>query len=253
VKIGPFTVLGVLGEGGMGRVYLGRTDKGARVALKVIRSDLAADREFRARFRQEIDAASRVRSPRTVAVLGADPDAESPWLATEYVPAPSLRDAVADHGPLPADAVRLLGVGLAEALEAIHGAGVVHRDLKPPNVLLADDGPRVIDFGIARAADATAVTRTGTVIGTPATSPPNRSRTGARARRRTSSGSAACCCTPPPGARRSAPATPQQCSTACCTSTRTWRASPRASRPPSRPAWTATRPGARTPGRCGRR
>jgi eukaryotic-like serine/threonine-protein kinase len=167
VKIGPYTVLGVLGEGGMGRVYLGRTDKGARVALKVIRSDLAADREFRARFRQEIDAASRVRSPRTVAVLGADPDAESPWLATEYVPAPSLRDAVADHGPLPADAVRLLGVGLAEALEAIHGAGVVHRDLKPPNVLLADDGPRVIDFGIARAADATAVTRTGTVIGTP--------------------------------------------------------------------------------------
>ena len=165
--VGPFTVLRLLGEGGMGQVHLGRSPDGALAAVKVIRADLAADREFRARFRQEVELASRVRSPRTVAVLAADPHAAAPWLATEYVPAPSLREVVGAHGPLPADALRRLGAGLAEGLTAIHAAGVVHRDLKPGNVLLAEDGPRIIDFGIARAADGTMLTRTGAVIGTP--------------------------------------------------------------------------------------
>lgn len=165
--IGPFTIRRVLGEGGMGKVYLGRRRDGVLAAVKVVRAELAGDPEFRARFRQEVAAAGRVRGAYTAALLGADPDAAAPWLATEYVPAPSLREAVARHGPMPADSVRLLGIGLAEALAAIHAAGVVHRDLKPANVLLAHDGPRVIDFGIARAADATTLTRTGAVIGTP--------------------------------------------------------------------------------------
>lgn len=151
----------------MGRVYVGRTRAGIEAAVKVIRSDLAGDPEFRARFGHEIEAARRVRSPYTVALLGADPDGDPPWMATEYVPAPSLRETVAAHGPLPPEQVRLLGIGLAEALAAIHAAGVVHRDLKPANVLLGPDGPRVIDFGIARAADSTVLTRTGSVIGSP--------------------------------------------------------------------------------------
>jgi serine/threonine protein kinase len=165
--IGPFTIRRVLGEGGMGKVYLGRRRDGALAAVKVVRAELAGDAEFRARFRQEVAAAGRVRGAYTAELLGADPDAAAPWLATEYVPAPSLREAVGTHGPMPAESVRLLGIGLAEALGAIHAAGVVHRDLKPGNVLLAPDGPRVIDFGIARAADATTLTRTGAVIGTP--------------------------------------------------------------------------------------
>lgn len=166
-SVGPFTIHRVLGEGGMGRVYLGRTRDGREAAVKVVRAGLADDAEFRARFRQEVAAASRVRGPYTAALLDADPDAAAPWMATEYVPAPSLREAVSEHGPMPTEAVRRLGIGLADALTAIHAVGVVHRDLKPGNVLLAHDGPKVIDFGIARAADATTLTRTGAVIGTP--------------------------------------------------------------------------------------
>ncbi|MCW0214614.1 MAG: serine/threonine protein kinase [Pseudonocardia sp.] len=165
--LGRFTVRRVLGEGGMGRVYLGQARDGTTAAIKVIRSDLAGDAEFRARFGHEVEAASRVRGPYIAEVLGAEPDGDPPWLATEYVPAPSLREAVVLHGPMPESAVRLLGVGLAEALTAVHAAGVVHRDMKPANVLLAESGPKVIDFGIARAADATALTRTGAVVGSP--------------------------------------------------------------------------------------
>ncbi|GAY09932.1 serine/threonine-protein kinase [Pseudonocardia sp. N23] len=166
-SVGPFTIHRVLGEGGMGRVYLGRSRDGREAAVKVVRAALADDPEFRARFRQEVAAAARVHGTYTAALLGADPDAPAPWMATEYVPAPSLRDAIVEHGPMPAESVRRLGIGLADALAAIHAAGVVHRDLKPGNVLLAHDGPKVIDFGIARAADATTLTRTGAVIGTP--------------------------------------------------------------------------------------
>ncbi|GAA1875927.1 hypothetical protein GCM10009836_66510 [Pseudonocardia ailaonensis] len=165
--LGGFTLTRLLGEGGMGRVYLGRNRAGVQAAVKVVRADLAGDPEFRARFGHEIEAATRVRSPYTAALLAADAAADPPWMATEYVPAPSLRDAVSLHGPMPPEQVRLLGVGLADALAAIHAAGIVHRDLKPANVLLGPDGPRVIDFGIARAADATMLTRTGAVVGTP--------------------------------------------------------------------------------------
>jgi Protein kinase domain len=156
-----------LGSGGMGRVYLAFTPGGRPVAVKVIRPDLGDDSQFRARFRQEIAAARRVRGLFTAEVLDGDPDGSPPWLVTAYVPGPSLASAVADHGPMPVPTVLLLLAGVAEALQAIHGAGLVHRDLKPSNVLLAGDGPRVIDFGIARAAQATALTGTGMRVGSP--------------------------------------------------------------------------------------
>jgi serine/threonine protein kinase len=156
-----------LGAGGMGRVYLAFTAGGRAVALKVVRPELGDDRDFRERFRQEVAAARRVNGLYTAQVLDADPDARPPWLVTAYVPGPSVYEAVAGHGPLPTDTVLLLMAGIAEALQVIHGAGLVHRDLKPSNVLLAADGPRVIDFGIARAADATSMTRTGMAIGSP--------------------------------------------------------------------------------------
>jgi serine/threonine protein kinase len=151
----------------MGRVFLGRSAGGRPVAVKVIRSELAADPDFRGRFRREVAAARRVNGLFTAMVVDADVDAEEPWLATAYVPGPSLAEAVRDHGPLPTGSVLALTAGLAESLAAIHAAGVVHRDLKPPNVLLAEDGPRVIDFGISRAAEATSMTRAGFVIGSP--------------------------------------------------------------------------------------
>ena len=151
----------------MGRVFLGRSAGGRPVAVKVIRSELASDPDFRGRFRREVAAARRVNGLFTAMVVDADVDAEEPWLATAYVPGPSLAEAVREHGPLPANSVLALTAGLAESLAAIHAAGVVHRDLKPPNVLLAEDGPRVIDFGISRAAEATSMTRAGFVIGSP--------------------------------------------------------------------------------------
>ncbi|MEY9841799.1 protein kinase [Streptacidiphilus sp. EB103A] len=166
-QLGGYRLLARLGAGGMGRVYLARSRGGRRVALKVIRPELADDPDFRARFAREVASARAVSGAFTVAVLDADPEAATPWLATEYVPGPSLSAAVREHGPLPLDSVRALAAGLAEALEAIHAAGVVHRDLKPSNVLLAADGPRVIDFGISRAAEATELTRTGMVVGSP--------------------------------------------------------------------------------------
>ncbi|MGI5479922.1 protein kinase domain-containing protein [Streptomyces lavendofoliae] len=156
-----------LGAGGMGKVYLSYTPGGRPVAIKVIRPDFAEDAEFRRRFAQEVQAAQRVQGLYTAPVIDSDTDARQPWLATAYVPGPSLADAVQVHGRLPVDTVLLLVAGIAEALQVIHGAGIVHRDLKPANVLLAADGPRVIDFGIARAADATSLTGSGVTIGTP--------------------------------------------------------------------------------------
>ena len=149
--VGEFKLLGRLGAGGMGEVFLGATRSGRPVAVKVIRPEVAADPAFRARFVREVAAARQVGGFWTASVVAADPDAETPWLATEYVPGPSLQQAVSEHGPLPVPAVRVVGARLAEALSAIHAAGLVHRDLKPANVLLAPDGPKVIDFGIARA------------------------------------------------------------------------------------------------------
>ncbi|MFJ9745152.1 serine/threonine-protein kinase [Streptomyces chartreusis] len=156
-----------LGAGGMGRVYLSHTQGGRPVAIKVVRPELADDQDFRRRFRREVEAARRVRGAYTAELIDADAEGTPPWLATLYVPGPSLAQAVSRRGPLPVPAVLWLMAGVAEALQAIHGAGIVHRDLKPSNVLLAADGPRVIDFGISLAADATFRTATGSAVGTP--------------------------------------------------------------------------------------
>jgi len=165
-----------LGFGGMGRVYLAFTPGGRPVALKMIRTEFGDDEEFRARFGQEVAAAQRVHGLFTAQVLDADPDAPEPWLATSYVPGLSLREAVSRHGPLPRSTVLLLIAGTAEALQAIHSVGIVHRDLKPANVILAADGPRVIDFGIARAAAAPALTKRGSMVGSPRFMAPEQAR-----------------------------------------------------------------------------
>ncbi|MFI6949515.1 serine/threonine-protein kinase [Streptomyces sp. NPDC050422] len=168
LSIGAYRLLGRLGAGGMGRVYLGRSAGGRTVAVKVVHPHFALDEQFRARFRREVDAARRIGAQWTAPVLDADPDAPVPWVAHGYVAGPPLSAAVTDHGPLPESAVRTLGAGLAEALAAVHGQGLIHRDVKPSNVLLALDGPRLIDFGIARAIDATAsLTSTGVSVGSP--------------------------------------------------------------------------------------
>lgn len=167
--IGPYRLLGRLGSGGMGRVYLGRSSGGRTVAVKVVHPHFALDEEFRARFRREVDAARRVGGDWTAPVLDADPEASVPWVATGYAAGPSLADAVRDlPSPLPAHSVRVLVAGLAEALAHVHGLGLVHRDVKPSNVMLTMDGPRLIDFGIARATDGTAsLTSTGVSVGSP--------------------------------------------------------------------------------------
>jgi eukaryotic-like serine/threonine-protein kinase len=164
---GPYRLLSVLGGAGIGRVHLGRTDKGVRVAVRVIRPEFAADPWFRACLRDEVEVVTRVRGPRVAALLDADAEADVPWLATEYVPAPSLATVLSRSGPLSVDGVRRLGVELVEALEAIHDAGAVHRNLKPGNVLITADGPRVVDVGITRAAAASPLTRGGGLVGTP--------------------------------------------------------------------------------------
>jgi eukaryotic-like serine/threonine-protein kinase len=166
-RIGPYRLCGILGAGGMGRVFLGVSVDGDQVAVKVIRADLAMDPEFRARFRREVTVARKVSSRFTAPLIGADADGSVPWLATAYVTGPSLADAVAQRGRLPAASVLELAAGLAEGVSAIHSAGVIHRDLKPSNVLLAQDGPRVIDFGISVAAETSPLTRTGLLIGSP--------------------------------------------------------------------------------------
>ncbi|MGX1505300.1 UNVERIFIED_CONTAM: hypothetical protein RKD43_003925 [Streptomyces graminofaciens] len=167
-SIGAYRLLGRLGAGGMGRVYLGRSAGGRTVAVKVVHPHFALDDEFRARFRREVEAARRVGGEWTAPVLDAGPDEPVPWVATGYVAGPSLTQAVTDHGALPVHAVRVLGAGLARALVAVHALGLVHRDVKPSNVLLTLEGPRLIDFGIARATDGTAsLTSTGVSVGSP--------------------------------------------------------------------------------------
>ncbi|NGN66344.1 serine/threonine protein kinase [Streptomyces sp. A7024] len=167
-EISGYALRARLGEGGMGTVYLSHTRGGRPVALKVVRREYGNDPEFRRRFGREVEAARRVQGPFTAAVLDSNTEGAQPWLASEYVSGPSLSAAVGQYGPLPSATVLQLMAGVAEALKMIHAAGVIHRDLKPSNVLLAADGPRVIDFGIARAADATALTGTDVRLGTPA-------------------------------------------------------------------------------------
>ncbi|MFD7410379.1 protein kinase domain-containing protein [Kitasatospora purpeofusca] len=164
-QAGPYVLAGRLGAGGMGAVYLGRAAGGRTVAVKVVRPELAGDGSFRARFRQEVAAARRVSGAFTAPVVDADTEAEVPWMATAFVAGVSLQRAVSAHGPLPEGTLRTLVAGLAEALGEVHRAELIHRDLKPGNVLLALDGPHVIDFGISRAADDTGLTTTGSVIG----------------------------------------------------------------------------------------
>jgi hypothetical protein len=165
--VAGYRLVARLGAGGMGRVYLSHTRGGRPVAIKVVRPELADDPAFRRRFRREVEAARRVRGAYTAELVDADTDGALPWLATLYVPGPSLTAAVARRGPLPVSAVLWLTAGVAEALQAIHSAGVVHRDLKPSNVLLAADGPRVIDFGISVTAGVSSHTATGSTVGTP--------------------------------------------------------------------------------------
>ncbi|MFC9268261.1 protein kinase [Streptomyces zhihengii] len=170
-EAGPYRLIAELGRGGMGRVLLGVAPDGRLAAVKVVRSQFVEDEGFRSRFRREVEASSRVSGACTAAVVDADADAPLPWLASVFVPGPALSTAVADTGPLPAGAAARLAAGLATALAQIHGAGLIHRDLKPSNVLLAADGPRVIDFGIARATDSeggTEITHTGWLVGSPA-------------------------------------------------------------------------------------
>ena len=175
-QVGGYVLVGRLGAGAMGRVYLGRSAAGRLVAVKTIKVELAEEPDFRTRFGQEVAAARRVSGAFTAAVVAADPDADVPWLATAYVPAPSLSTLVRTCGPLPVPAVRWLAAGCAEALESIHGAGLVHRDLKPSNVLVSLDGPRVIDFGVARAAERIQLTVTRGAVGTPAYMAPEQAR-----------------------------------------------------------------------------
>ncbi|MEU6248824.1 substrate-binding domain-containing protein [Glycomyces sp. NPDC047010] len=165
-RIGPYRLTARLGAGAMGQVYLGEDPNGRKAAVKLLNPELADSPEYRERFAREFEAARRVAGDRTGHVVDADPEAERPWLATAYLPGPTLREAVVRDGPLDEARGAALGAGLAEGLTAIHGCGLVHRDLKPSNVILAEDGPRIIDFGIARAVDASTLTGTGTVLGT---------------------------------------------------------------------------------------
>ncbi len=175
-RIGPFVLLGRLGAGAMGQVYLGRSAAGRLVAVKTIKIEFAEEAGFRARFAHEVAAARRVSGVFTAAVVAADADADVPWLATAYIAAPSLNRLVRGDGPLGVPAVRWLAAGCAEALESIHNAGLVHRDLKPSNVLVSPDGPRVIDFGVARAAERIQLTVTRGALGTPAYMAPEQAR-----------------------------------------------------------------------------
>jgi len=175
-RIGPYAIVGRLGAGAMGQVYLARSAAGRLVAVKTIRVELAEEPGFRARFAHEVAAATRVSGVFTAAVIEANAEADLPWVATAYVPAPSLSTLVHKCGPLPVPAVRWLAAGCAEALQSIHGVGLLHRDVKPSNVLVAPDGPLVIDFGVARAAERVQLTVTRGAAGTPAYMAPEQAR-----------------------------------------------------------------------------
>ncbi|MGV9777939.1 serine/threonine protein kinase [Streptosporangium sp. NPDC003464] len=166
-QIGPYRLVGRLGAGGMGVVFAGIDALGVRVAVKLIHASYASDSEFRARFTREISLLDRVNGACTARILNSDGNAARPWLAAEYVPGPTLESHVRTHGTLQGDALFGLAAGLAEALMAVHTAGVVHRDIKPSNVILSPSGPKLVDFGIARALDASVMTRTGTLVGSP--------------------------------------------------------------------------------------
>jgi serine/threonine protein kinase len=175
-RIGPYAIIGKLGAGAMGQVFLARSTTGRLVAVKTIRVELAEEPGYRARFAREVAAASRVSGVFTASVIQADAEADLPWVATAYVPAPSLSTLVRRCGPLPVPAVRWLAAGCAEALQSIHGVGLVHRDVKPSNVLVAPDGPQVIDFGVARVAERVQLTATRGAAGTPAYMAPEQAR-----------------------------------------------------------------------------
>lgn len=177
-RIGPYRIVGRLGAGGMGTVHAGVTSDGTRVAVKVIHPEQAQEPEFRARFAREVALSSRVTGPYLIPLLGADTDAANPWLATAYVPGPTLDQQVHERGPLSAGSLYALAAATAQALAAIHAVGVVHRDVKPQNVILTPAGPRVVDFGIAHASDSTSVTRTGVMTGTPGWISPEQYRQG---------------------------------------------------------------------------
>ena len=179
--VGGYRLLNSLGAGGMGQVFVARSGLGRTVAVKVVKPELAAEREFRERFRKEVEAARLVGGEWTAPVLDADTEAAAPWVATGYIPGPSLQHVVSSsgHGPMPPESLRVLAYGLSSALLDIHRAGLVHRDLKPSNVLVTIEGPRVIDFGISRALDAVSestLTRTGAVVGSPAYMSPEQIR-----------------------------------------------------------------------------
>ncbi|MEU1167194.1 serine/threonine-protein kinase [Streptomyces sp. NPDC005921] len=178
VRVGPYALVSVLGSGGMGRVYLGRDTQGGPgpAAVKVIRPEYAEDPKFRRRFEREVGALGRVRGAHTVRLMGSGHEGNLLWVATEYIPGPTLEEAVDGRGPLDAAAGWRLMADLGRAVEAIWRAGIVHRDLKPSNVILAADGARVIDFGIAHAADATSITTTGQHVGTVAFMSPEQVR-----------------------------------------------------------------------------
>ncbi|MDA0567862.1 serine/threonine protein kinase [Streptomonospora sp. S1-112] len=173
-RIGPYRVAGRLGAGGMGAVYAALDDRDTCLAVKVVHREYAADPVFRARFAREVELVGRVRAACTARFVAADTTAERPWLATEYVPGPTLRQRVRERGPLAGGMLVALAAGVAEALHAVHAAGIVHRDLKPGNLILAPDGPKVLDFGIARAVDESGITRTGGLVGTPGWVAPER-------------------------------------------------------------------------------
>ena len=248
--IGPYVLVGQLGSGGMGRVFLGRSMGGRLVAVKVIRRDLASDPDFRTRFRREVAAARKVSGLYTAVVVDADADAQEPWLATAYVAGPSLSEAVHDHGPLPPRSALALAAGLAESLVAIHKVGVVHRDLKPSNVLLAEDGPRLIDFGISRAAESTSVTRAGFVIGSPGFMSPSKPRAPRSARPATCSAWARSWPSPRPARRRSAAGQRPRWSSGSSSPLRSWIRCRTSSARSSSGAWPRTPGSGPRPASC---